>query len=255
MQQAHIQAAATRNATFQLKKRPREGSDRKPKKQKTEEGVKPVNSREIKWEPEKHLEILKKNAGAVKIYDPITGKHGFFTPWSCEPLLFIFFGIPLGRPKKKGELSAGCEVLAGFSKPEHAFTCIIKTFADLFPKEKERYVDWELYKWTLAYYGRGTEKHSPPLSVLVESRAELRPFGGDKNIISQNWAHDFCFNKTKLAFPVSMMFDNGKEDCYQPEDLERIHQAASQLLKDPDFVSTIEVAKKVKKEETVSDSE
>ena len=250
MNDSEVKAAAEKFAHLKQKKRERISEPPKAKKQKIENR----NPKEIKWEPEKHLEHLRRNCACIKFQDPCTGKHGFFRGWTLEALMFKVFCIPLCKPRKKGDLPPNGSILTGFAKPELVFTCLIKTFGEIFPQEKERYVDWELYKWSLAYYGKNFENSSPPFSELASARSHLRSFGGTKNPITQNWVHENVFSKTKLSFPVSLFFSES-EPTYDEKDLERIQQATEQLLNDPDFVSVSATRKKIEAEDLNSDDE
>lgn len=252
MNDSEVKAAAEKFAHLRQKKRDRITEPPKAKKQKLEENKR--NPKEIKWDPDRHLNPLKQNCACIKFQDPCTGKHGFFSGWTLEAMMFSVFCIPLCKPLKKGSLPTNGTILTGFPKPELVFTCLIKTFGELFPQEKERYVDWEIYKWALAYYGKNFENSSPPFSELAASRNHLRSFGGTKNPITQNWVHENVFSKTKLAFPVSLFFSDS-EPTYDVKDLERIHQATEQLLNDPDFVSIAATKRKIETEELNSDDD
>ncbi len=251
MNDIEVRAAAEKFAQQRQKKRERISETPKAKKQKIEDKR---NPKEIKWDADKHLDHLRRNCACIKFQDPCTGKHGFFSGWTLEAIMFSIFCIPLCKPIKKGTLPKDGSILTGFAKPELVFTCLIKTFGELFPQEKERYVDWEIYKWALAYYGKNFENSSPPFSELAQARNHLRSFGGTKNPITQNWVHENVFSKTKLSFPVSLFFSDS-ESTYEVNDLERIHQATEQLLNDPDFVSVSSIRKKIETEELNSDDD
>lgn len=250
-------SAAERQARAMLRnkrtKRPAK-TEQEPGAKKQKLAVKP-SSRSLAYNNNQAL-VVKDVLGCVPFKDPLSGKMGLYSPLTQEPSFFYSYPVLLSAPEKKKQLARDQKTLCGVTRPDLVFSVLHRTFAVVYPGvEAQRIVDWELYKWNLAYYGAGIAKRAPQWIDLVEKNSVLRSLGGDKNPVQTSTYTEAGTSKAAYAIDMKTIFPEGEtmdraELLSLKEEALRLIESGSILLVDED-----ELEEHVSKNEEESDDE
>lgn len=208
---------------------------------------------------EAQLKVIVALLGCTSFVDPLTGKAGLYSALTQEPSYFYTFPLLLQAPQKKKNLNGkDHKTLSGAPRPELIFTVINKSFSIVYPeKEAQMVVDWELYKWNVAYYGSGIAKRAPQWSELKEKVEVLRSLGGDKNPVQVNVFTEVGSSKSGYAIDIRTVLP--EEDTMTrdfllglKEDATKLAESGKILLVDKD---DLEAHVSNREEESGSDEE
>lgn len=216
-----------------------------------------VSSRNIPYDRERHLPVLKKKIATTIIEEPFFNKKLLYSALTHECMVFYTFPLLLQRTKKKAVLPD--EFLAGTTSPPAIFTVIQMAFNELFPdREPTSVKDWEIYKWNFTYYGSGYFKQAKEQNSYQWAMLSTRPFGGTKHPIQTNVAIERGHSKSKFAVPISTVIPKQRDEKEDPtfllSDLDNIIEKSEQLSNDEDFIKKMD-EDILKKERLVDEDE